>query len=132
VQLAYDPGYWTKKDLDASTVQFENPTTDLHVRLVTNRLEASEEDVPQIELANFLQLDPKAQITHTGFKTVNGVRMLLFEAEATISGSLFSYYVHVYSDAAGTVELSGWTRKNLIDNGRGVFDQLASGLTVQR
>jgi hypothetical protein len=132
VQLAYDSGYWTKKALDDSTLQFDNPTTDLHVRLVTNRIEAAEEDVPQIELANFRQLDPKAQITRSGFKTVNGVRMLLFEAEATIGGSLCSYYVHVYSDTAGTVELSGWTRKHLIDNGRGVFDELASGLTVQR
>jgi hypothetical protein len=132
VQLAYDSGYWTKKALDDSTLQFENPTTDFHVRLVTNRIEAAEEDVPQIELANFRQLDPQAQITRSGFKTVNGVRMLVFEAEATIGGSLCSYYVHVYSDTAGTVELSGWTRKNLIDNGRGVFDELASGLTVQR
>jgi len=42
------------------------------------------------------------------------------------------FYGHYYSDAAGTVQLIGWTGKNLIDAHRAAIETFLAGFQIAR
>lgn len=135
IGIRYNSADWktaTTGSADPGTFQFQHAKGELYMRIIAERLQIPLETMPEVALGNARQADPNAKITRQGYRTVNGLRMLYLDFEATPSGIPITYFGHYYSDAAGTVQVIAWTGRNLIEEYRGEIERFVSGFEVRR
>ena len=57
--------------------------------------------------------------------------MLFHEVEATVSGVNLVFYAHFFSDTKGSIQIVGWTGKNLIDEARKTIENFVAEYEVK-
>jgi hypothetical protein len=134
IGIRYNPAEWKSSAgaIEQGTYQFQHTGGELYVRVVSERLQIPIESMPEVAITNARAADPKAKITRQGYRTVNGLRMLYLDFEATPSGIPIAYVGHYYSDASGTVQVIAWTGRNLLEEHRDEIERFVSGFEVRR
>lgn len=111
-----DPSQWT---LDTSELptdsEFQFNGDSVWFTVIAEEAELSYEYMEAQILRNMQEVDANAVISETGFREVNGKRMLWARAEAEAEGINFTFYYHIYTGAEGTVQLVGWATKNVFE-----------------
>ena len=130
--LRYDPKQWVyEKEAVEGDWMLNGKDGDLWVKVITERTEIPASKMPEIALTNAKRVDPAAKITKQGSRTVNGLPMTYVEYEATIQGVPVSFYAHFYSDSSVTVQIIGYTGRNLLLGYRSAIEQVVSGFSIQ-
>ena len=57
--------------------------------------------------------------------------MSVREFEATVEGISLTFYVHYYSDQAGSIQLVAWTGRSLLDEYRPLIEEFVAGFEVR-
>jgi hypothetical protein len=129
--LRFDPTEWRKGNAKKpGETELEHVEGDVFFKVIAERIQVPIDQMPMIVLDNAHAVSPDAKITRQGFRTLNGVRVLWIELEGSASGIPFIYYYHVYSGPLGTVQLIGYTSKNLMNQYRSAIERLASGFEI--
>jgi hypothetical protein len=134
IGIRYNSGEWKSStgSSEPGTYQFQHSGGELYVRIISERLQIPLESMPEVAITNARAADANAKITRQGYRTVNGLRMLYLDFEATPSGIPITYFGHYYSDASGTVQVIAWTGRNLLEEYRDEIERFVSGFEVRR
>jgi hypothetical protein len=131
--IRFDGTKWKAESQEApGEFQYRYSSGDIYVRVITERIQVPIEKMADIVLANARNADPNAKIVRQGYRNVNGLRMLYVELQATVAGIDVATLTHCYSDASGTVQLMGFTGRNLMNEARAPIEQFVSGFSVAR
>ena len=132
-ELTYDPAKWKPQPAeDANIVQLAHASGDAYLKVIAERLEIDPDHLPDVALSNAKSASPDVKVVTESWRTVNGLRTLVVRLDGTTSGIRFSFYNQMYSDAAGTVQLAGWTGANLFGEYRRDFLELFAGFRKLR
>ncbi len=132
-ELAYDPAKWKPQPVeDANIVQLAHVSGDAYLKVIAERLEIDPAHLSEVALSNAKSASPDVKVVTESWRTVNGLRTLVVRLDGTTSGIRFSFYNQMYSDAAGTVQLAGWTGANLFGEYRRDFLELFAGFRKLR
>lgn len=111
-----DPSKWTLDTSELPTdLEFLFNGDSVWFTVIAEEAELSYEYMEAQILRNMQEVDANAVISETGFREVNGKRMLWARAEAEAEGINFTFYYHIYTGAEGTVQLVGWATKNVFE-----------------
>ena len=131
--LSYDPAEWTftkSTDGSASEYDFENENGSVFGQVIAEELELDMATLEETVLANAQAADPKAEITKSEDRMVNGKNVRVLEMKATIEGLDFVYYGYYYTGAEGTLQVMTWTTSNLSDKYRADADVVLGTLKI--
>ena len=112
------------------TQLFEHSSGEVSLSLIVERSEIPVEAMYGIALANGRVVDPEVRATRRGSRSVNGVQVGFQEMEATVDGIPFTLFGHYYSDSSGTIQITGWTTTNLIDEHRDTIERFVASFEV--
>jgi S1-C subfamily serine protease len=129
--IRYETGAWQAFG-DKADAQFRHQNGEAFFRIIAERTQMTFEGLEAQVVANARTADPQARIARKGWRTVNGERVMVLEIEATVTGIPIVYYGHYYTGTIGTIQIVGWTSRNLLDEHRVLFDGVASGLQIGR
>jgi len=131
MRIQYAPSEWRPEDTDEpGEYQFGHTSGDLYIRLISERIEISLDNLLKIALDNAREVDPKVRETRRGERFVNGRQMRFLEFEATVDSMALAFYGHYYSDDSGTVQILGFTARNLMVESREAIESFVSGFDV--
>ena len=129
--VRYDSSEWNMQASSEPGVhQLQHSTSDLYVRVIEERIQLPLEVMPEVALANALEVDPNVTAIRQGSRVVNRARMLFMEYEATVGGVPFVFVAHFFSDPSGTVQIIAWTGRNLLAEYRDPIERFVSGFEV--
>ena len=129
--LKYDASLW--KSFGArEDMQFKHSNGEIFFRVVAERTGMSYDALETLAVANARNVDTNAKVARKGWRVVNGQKLMVLEIEATASGVPILYYGHYYVGPAGTIQIVGWTAKNLLDEHRSEFESVVSGFQLRR
>ena len=83
-------------------------------------------------LTNAKSVDPNVKEVRRGSRLVNGIRMSFAEYAGTVDNTPFVFYGHFYSDDAGTIQILGWTHRDMLESYRAKIDAFVSGFYLGR
>jgi hypothetical protein len=127
-ELTYDPAKWKPQPVDeANIVQLVHVSGDAYLKVIAERLEIDPGHLSEVAVSNAKSASPDVKVVTESWRTINGLRTLIVRLDGTTSGIRFSFYNQMYSDAAGTVQLAGWTGTNLFNEYRRDFLELFAG-----
>jgi len=130
--IHYRPDEWKpEKGDDPGVFLFAHAEGNLRLRVVTNRIETPIDRMPEEQLATVKSVSQNVNLTRQGWRSVNGVRMLFVEMEATIQGVPLKYFTHFYSDASGAIEIRAFT-PGLLEEYRQKIECFVSGFQIIR
>lgn len=132
--LQFDPAWRADPSVktEAGAFQYVHSSGEVFMKVVSERIQIGLEKLAEIGVANVLKVDAAAKTTRRGPRRVNGLDMVFREVEATIDDVPLTFYIHYYSDTAGSIQLVGWTGRSLIGEHRSLIDQFVSGFEVAR
>ena len=103
---------------------------DTHVTLIPETSELTFEYMGEAILTNMRSVDSNTEITEKGFRTVNDTELMWAYAEAETDGLKFTFYYHIYTGSAGSIQIVAWTTSNIFERRIRLIDELVAGLTV--
>jgi hypothetical protein len=125
--LRYDRRDWTTEAVESGITQFTHRSGEVWARVIAERVEIPITRMEDVALGNAREADPNARVIRRGTRTVNGMKMMFLEIDATVEHVPVRYYGHYYSDSSGTVQIIGWTSRNLIEEHRPLIENFVSG-----
>ncbi len=130
--IRFSPTEWFEQPPDSTdiTKQYVHVSGEVFVALIAERSQIPIDRMPELALQNMQREDSSAQITTSGYRTVNDVRVAFAEISASPNSIPATFLGHFYSDSAGTVQIIGWTTRNLFDEHKSTIEQFAAGLEV--
>ncbi len=132
-QISFDPSQWApEKTEESGMFQYRNIKNELWMKVIAERIQIPLEKMTEVAITNAQSVIPDVKVTRRGYRNVNGVRMLFLEFEGTRTGIAFTFYGHYYSDPSGTIQILGWTGQNLINEYRGIVENVVAGFSVNR
>lgn len=109
-----------------------SPNGEAFLKVMAERTEIPTDRVVTLALDNARKIDPALKVGRRGTRTVNGIRMTFQEFDATVNGVPITFVGHYYGGPEGSVQLLGWSARNLARDYRSQFDRLVDGLRVVR
>jgi hypothetical protein len=103
---------------------------DTFVSLIPETSELTFEYMEEAILANMKSVDSNAEITEKGFRTVNDAELMWAYAEAETDGLKLTFYYHIYTGSAGSIQVVAWTTSNIFERRIMIIDELIAGLRV--
>jgi hypothetical protein len=132
VTLSVDQNAWhVRRPLESGTNVWEYVEGDVYFTVIAERLEFPHDVMRDVVVENAMRTAEEARITRYGFREVNGVELMWLEMDARLSGIDFTYFTHVYSGAAGTVQLHAWTSRSLLGEYRETIEEMVAGFEVR-
>lgn len=131
--VRFDPRAWRADAVNSAApanYQYVHTNGEVYFKIISERIQIGLEKLADIGVMNAQKVDPNVTVTRRGSRLVNGLEMAVREFEATIEGIPFTFYVHYYSDAAGSIQLVGWTGRSLVTEHRPLIEQFVSGFEV--
>lgn len=131
--VRYNPALWrVSRDvkLEPGSSQYEHASGEVFFKIVSERLQIGLEKLAEIGFENAHKVDPGATITRTGSRRINGLDTVFREIEANIDGIPLTFYIHYYSDSAGSIQLVGWTGRSLLSEHRSTIEEFVSGFQL--
>ena len=105
---------------------------EVFAALIEERSELGLEQVMEASVVNAREAASEVRVLTRGTREVNGRRLGFIEMDATIDGMMWTFYNHFFSDRTGTVQVVGWTPRNLIDTHRATIESLVSGFQARQ
>lgn len=105
---------------------------EVFAALIEERSELGLEQVMEASVVNAREAASEVRVLTRGKREVNGRMLGFIEMEATIDGMTWTFYNHFFSDRTGTVQVVGWTPRNLIDTHRATIESLVSGFQARQ
>jgi hypothetical protein len=131
--VQYDGAAWKQQSInEAGNYQFEHSSKAAYIKVISEPAQVPFEKTADIALRNARAVDANAKEVRRGSRLVNGVRMAFSEYEATVNNIAVVFYGHYYSDDAGTIQVLGWSTRDLIDSYRDKIDGFVSGFQIRR
>jgi len=84
--------------------QFQLRNSDLYGIIIIEQVEIPLETLKAIAVENGKVAAPDLKIVKEEYRTVNGIKVLLFQMNGTTQGIKFSYYGYYYSNENGSVQ----------------------------
>lgn len=111
--LKFDPSEWKRfTTTDPKNMQLVHLSGEVYFRVITDPESSGAKD---------------ERLIQQGPRTINGIRVVCMETEATIAGVPYVYYTFKYSGPIGTIQLTGFATRALMEKYRGSVERLASG-----
>jgi hypothetical protein len=131
-EVRFDRLMWRPQvSSEPTTSSFQHHTGDLHLQILSERLEVPLANMADVALANMTNGGAQnAKVVRRGYRNVNGQRMLFLELESTMTGVAFSFYGHYWSGPSGTVQIVGFAGRSLIGEYRGAIESFVSTFQV--
>jgi hypothetical protein len=132
-EIRYDSNAWKpdkSEDPSPGEYYFVAANGDIYIRIISERIEIPLDKMADFALENAKSVDPNTKVTRQAWRNVNGQRCLYLEMEATIKGIPFIFIGHYFSDSSGTIQIMGYTSRNLTNEFRPLIDAFISGLQV--
>jgi hypothetical protein len=130
--LLIDEKKWRiKKQTEADRQLFTHVSGDAYVMAISERLEIPISSLRKIALDNAREAAPDAQIVLEEKRRVNGLEVVCLQITGTTNGVPFTYYGYYHSNPRGTVQLVGYTGKNLFNEYQADLTDLLSGLKLK-
>jgi len=126
-----NPKEWnfTKKSANQDAeFQFQKKGEDLYGILISEKLELPLESLKNIALENARSSAPDMKLLEQEYRMVNGLKVLMIKMGGTFQGIKLIYKGYYYSNSSGTVQLTTFTGKNLIDEYKNDMHQFLNGL----
>ena len=96
--------------------------------MITEGIEIPLLSLRDIAIENARRAAPDLEIKKEEYRTVNGVKVLCLQMNATIRGIPFSYLNYYYSSKSGSIQLLTYTSANLFNGYRSRMEMLLNGL----
>jgi hypothetical protein len=130
--LRFDPSEWqlVREPDEPGHQQLVHVDGDVYFRVITERIAVPMGALPEVMLANAKAASDDVRITRQAMRSVNGTDVLLLELTGTVTGIPFVFYGHYYTGPQGTIQLTGFTSENLIDEYRVSIEKLVSGFDL--
>ena len=129
--LRYEGQAW-KRFGASESLQYMHTSDEAFFRVIAERVQIPIENLEDIALTNARTVDPNARVVKRGWRLVNGQRLMVLEIDLTLEKVPCAFYGHYYSGNSGTIQIVGWTAKNLLDEYRSAFDAVVSGFHLGR
>ena len=127
-ELSYDPAKWKQEaTTEAGVTQLNHVSGELWARVIAERLEINSDGLRELALTNAKSVAPDTTLSTETWRTVNGLRVLVLRYGGSRAGFKFTFYNQLYSDAAGMVQIAGWTGSNLFEESRHDLLELFAG-----
>ena len=111
--------------------QWAHSSGEVWAMVIQERAEIPIESMPDLAIVNAKKVDPSTKELARGTRLVNGRKLQFAEYQSELKGVPFIFYSHFYSDPSGTIQVIGWTAKNLLATHRGTIEAFVSGLQVK-
>lgn len=132
--FVYDKSKWKEQPLESlgndDAKLYLLGEGDTYVTLIPETSELTFEYMEEAILANMTSVDSDAEITEKGFRTINDTELMWAYAEAQTDGINLTFYYHIYTGSAGTIQIVAWTTSNIFERKIRIIDELVAGLTV--
>lgn len=116
------------KGEDAAEYEFNLRNEDAYGMMITEGIEIPLLSLRDIAIENARRAAPDLEIKKEEYRTVNGVKVLCLQMNATIRGIPFSYLNYYYSSKSGSIQLLTYTSANLFNGYRSRMEMLLNGL----
>lgn len=108
--------------------QFQLRNSDLYGIIIIEQVKIPLETLKAIAVENGKAAAPDLKIVKEEYRTVNGIKVLLFQMNGTTQGIKFSYYGYYYSNENGSVQFITYASQKLIQTYFDECETLLNGL----
>ena len=131
VRIEYDPQKWRRtRTNQIATFIFTHTSGDGYVRVMSERLSAPFDSLPDIVLSNLQSEDPNARIMFKEKRRVNGADVWFLKMDAEINKVPLVLCGYYYSGKSGTVQVVTITGKSLFSEFEKDFMDFLNGLWI--
>ncbi|MFT5351957.1 MAG: hypothetical protein ACI9MF_002783 [Gammaproteobacteria bacterium] len=82
-------------------------------------------------VTNAHDIDPNAKLIDSGYRNVNGKKIMWAYIDAEAIGLQVRYYFHIYTGSGGTIQLIGFTTTNVFERKIEKFEEVFASFTVK-
>lgn len=128
--VRYDPGEWSAIPAlnDDVLLQLEHSSKEVWISLVTERGEIPVEAMVRLIRQNMVVAGAQdVEGIRSGKRLVGGIELGYSETLATVEGVPLIYLAHVFSSERGTIQILGWTPRNLYTEHKATIEQFVAG-----
>jgi hypothetical protein len=131
--VRFDPDKWKldKENTVSVLDDVQYVSGDVWLRIIAEEIELSYETLLEVIVSNAREADPSAKLTNSGFRDVNGKRIMWARIDAKVSGIPIIYYSHIYTGPEGTVQLIGYTTQNIFEKRVEKIEEVIASFIVQ-
>jgi hypothetical protein len=129
----YNKAHWSLTDeplTPACEFSFKHKKGDAYVMAITERIGVPLETLRQLALNNFKEKSTKMEVLDSGYKYVNGIKILTMKVSATVNGINVIYYGYYYGSDTMTVQLLAFTGAGLYSEYKDDIFELLDGFTI--
>ena len=135
VKLWYNPNKWKVKATRSnasSEFEFEHEKGDAYAIVIIERMSMTSDALRGVVVTNWQSADKNAKVVLEEQRSVNGIRVLVLQAEVTASGIPFKFYGYYWSDKPGTFQIALYTSENLFDEFVDDFTDFLDGVETTK
>lgn len=128
--VRYDPGEWSEIPPlnDDVLLQLEHSSKEVWISLITERGEIPVEAMVRLIRQNMVVAGAQdVEGIRSGKRLVGGIELGYSETLATVEGVPFIYLAHVFSSERGTIQILGWTTRNLYTEHKATIERFVAG-----
>lgn len=131
--LRFDPSKWqtSQGGTGEGDESFLYTGNAINVSVIAEDVVLSYEYMEQLILNNAQDTYPQSELVTSGFRDVNGVRLLWAYIDVTESGLPWRYYYHVYTGTGGTVQIIAWTPTPNLESSISVIEEVFSSFKIK-
>lgn len=129
----YNKKHWglTDEPLTPSCeFSFRHKKGDAFVMAITERIGVPLETLRDAAINNFKEKASKMEVLDSGYKYVNGIKILTMKVAATVNGIDVIYYGYYYGSDTMTIQLLAFTGANLYNEYKDDIFELLDGFTI--
>jgi hypothetical protein len=134
ISLSYNPKQWKQgpsdKNDDADTYTFSHSSGAGYAVITTLQLPLPLDTLPDIVLAGIRSEDPDAAIVFREKRMVNGTEMWFIKIEGKVRNVPVIFCTYLYSNTAGMVQVTTFTRKTGFGEYEKDFMDFLNGLRI--
>ncbi|MGD2272243.1 MAG: hypothetical protein PVI06_17715 [Desulfobacterales bacterium] len=137
VELWYTPSKWIvypkpeRLSPDASFALIHQ-TKDAYVIGIVERISMPLETLKSIAVENAKNVAADAKVVLDEERQINGVNAAVMDIEGTIDGIPFRYHSYYWTGKEGSIQVITYTSQNLFQEYHADFDELLSGIVLNR
>lgn len=128
--VRYDPGEWSEIPAlnDDVLLQLQHSSTEVWISLITERGEIPVEAMVNLFRQNLVAGGAQdVEGIRSGKRLVGGIELGYSESLATFEGIPLIYLTHVFSSERGTIQIVGWTPRNLYTEHKATIERFVAG-----
>ena len=128
--VRYDPGEWSEIPAlnDEVLLQLQHSSKEVWMSLITEGAEIPVEAMVQLFRQNLVAGEAQdVEGIRSGKRLVGGIELGYSEVLATVEGIPVIYLAHFFSSERGTMQIVGWTPRNLYTEHKATIERFVAG-----